>query len=361
MRKRTITTLIALTMCSLCAFGQSNLIFPISEHNFGSIREDGGKVTHRFEGINQGKSPEVILSITTTCGCTTPHYSRKPILPGENFSVEVTFDPLGRPGPFEKVLVLFNAERKVAAELRVRGEVIPRLRSVEEIYPIALAEGVRLTNNFLAIGNLPQGHRHTLSLGVINNDSQPHRLTFINKERSGYLHAETPEVLQAGEEGTIRIEYFVPIQSGRYGTIRDRMEFALEGKSTGIPFTVEALVVDAPEQVIGEWGSARAMTDTQIVKLGEQGIQRGIIRGSFELRNAGGSDLIIRAVECSPGIGCSLHPGDRLTPHRALRAEVTLDSHRFDYGTAVGRITLVTNDPENPVRRVRISAILIEE
>lgn len=360
MTKRTFILSILLILCWLDLFGQSGLKFSVLEHDFGAIPENGGAVTHIFEGENRGERPEVILSVTATCGCTTPQYSRKPILPGEKFTVEVRYDPQGRPGPFDKPLVIYDASRRAVAELRVRGTVTPRERTVEERYPVVVAEGVRLTNNFLMMGNRPQGEPHTIRIGIVNTATQPRRLTFMNRESCGFLRLEIPEHLAAGEETELLLTLQIPESSGRYGTIRDRFELVVDGRPTGIPFTVEALVVDNPASVIGEWGSSRALTDTQTVKLGEQRIDNGWRSAGFELRNAGDAELVVRAVECTSGIASSLKPGDRVAAGRALRVKALLDTGAFDYGVRVGCITIVTNDPENPVRRVRVSAILIE-
>ncbi len=361
MARRLSILAICFMVCSLAAFGQSGLTILSPVHDFGSIPEEGGVVTHRFEGVNTSEDAQLILNVSTTCGCTTPHYSRKPIKAGEPFSIDVAFDPQGRPGPFEKVLVVYNSERRAAAELRIRGVVTPRERTIEESYPIAVAQGVRLTNNFLMMGNRPRGERHRIVIGVANTAQAPHHVAFINKVASGHLTIEgLPCLVQAGEQGELELTLEVPTSSSTYGTIRDQFEVVIDGKPTGIPFTVEALVVDSPDEAIGERGSARAATDTQTVRIGECRIDSGVHSGEFELLNRGEEELVVRAVECTAGIGCSLKAGTRIAAGKGVRVKALFDTGAFDYGASVGRITMVVNDPEHPVRRVRVSAILVE-
>ena len=72
---------------------RETLRFSRPEWNFGDIREEEGKVTHTFVGRNEGDEPLVIVEVTATCGCTVPSFSRKPVLPGEETPITVTFDP----------------------------------------------------------------------------------------------------------------------------------------------------------------------------------------------------------------------------------------------------------------------------
>ena len=70
--------LTTLVICHLGAFGQSTLQFVSKEWNFGSIREESGPIAHTFEATNRSEYPEVILDVTSTCGCTKPLFTRRP-------------------------------------------------------------------------------------------------------------------------------------------------------------------------------------------------------------------------------------------------------------------------------------------
>jgi hypothetical protein len=48
--------------------------------DFGLIPQ-GKPVHHSFEITNVGKEPMVILNVQTSCGCTTPEWSREPLAP----------------------------------------------------------------------------------------------------------------------------------------------------------------------------------------------------------------------------------------------------------------------------------------
>ena len=87
MFRKTYQLTFVLILNALSSLAQSGLVFDRPAWDFGTIRETDGPVTHRFVCRNEGEHPEVILQVTTTCGCTTPRYTRKPILPGEEAEI----------------------------------------------------------------------------------------------------------------------------------------------------------------------------------------------------------------------------------------------------------------------------------
>lgn len=85
--------LIILTLYAVTAAAQSQLTFSCQEWDFGTIREADGPVSHTFTGENTGDRPLVILDVVTSCGCTVPDFSKRPILPGQKADIGVRFDP----------------------------------------------------------------------------------------------------------------------------------------------------------------------------------------------------------------------------------------------------------------------------
>lgn len=83
------------------------------------------KQTAEFVLKNTGDSPLVIFDTHTSCGCTQAEYDGKPVLPGDNLVVRVTYKA-DNPGYFRKsVLVRSNAEQELL-KLMVTGEAEER-------------------------------------------------------------------------------------------------------------------------------------------------------------------------------------------------------------------------------------------
>ncbi|QZE15573.1 DUF1573 domain-containing protein [Halosquirtibacter laminarini] len=66
-------------------------------HNFGKLK-DGEKVYTSFFFTNEGGKPITITKYTKSCGCITIEGPNKPILPGKESRVVVTFDTSGEWG-----------------------------------------------------------------------------------------------------------------------------------------------------------------------------------------------------------------------------------------------------------------------
>lgn len=105
---------------------KASISFGETIHNFGNIKEDGGPVSCEFEFVNTGGANLVVISATAECGCTTPEFPKQPIGPGKKGKIKVTYNPLGRPGGFDKVVTVKTNGKPSKVRLKVRGSVIPK-------------------------------------------------------------------------------------------------------------------------------------------------------------------------------------------------------------------------------------------
>jgi hypothetical protein len=84
--------------------------FEEETHDFGRITQ-GEKVAFGFKFKNTGGSNLIISSANGSCGCTVPEYPKKPILPGEEATVNVVFSSEGKAGVVEKsITIVTNCE-----------------------------------------------------------------------------------------------------------------------------------------------------------------------------------------------------------------------------------------------------------
>lgn len=102
-----------------------NAKFNTLSHNFGKIAEEVGSATCEFVFTNTGDSPIIIQNISTSCGCTTPSYTKQPVLPGKTGTIKVSYSTLGRVGSFNKKITVFTNEPSNAYVLTISGEVLP--------------------------------------------------------------------------------------------------------------------------------------------------------------------------------------------------------------------------------------------
>ncbi|MGL4956614.1 MAG: DUF1573 domain-containing protein, partial [Bacteroidales bacterium] len=97
-QKLMFVAVLAFTFSSVFAQMQ----FVKTSHDFGQVPEAGGLVTYAFEFANTGKTPIIITDVKSSCGCTTPEWTKQPVLPGKTGSIKAIFDPKDRPGIFDK-------------------------------------------------------------------------------------------------------------------------------------------------------------------------------------------------------------------------------------------------------------------
>jgi len=99
--------------------------FEKQEHDFGKINEEAGLSTYTFTFVNEGTAPLLINNAQASCGCTTPEWTKEPVLPGKKGSVQVQYNPANRPGPFTKGITINTNGDPATVQLTIKGEVIP--------------------------------------------------------------------------------------------------------------------------------------------------------------------------------------------------------------------------------------------
>jgi Protein of unknown function (DUF1573) len=98
--------------------------FRETTHDFGSIK-DGEVVKHTFTFTNTGKSPLVIESATSTCGCTVPEVPKAPIAPGAEGKIEVQFNSAGKGGTQQMKVISIKANTQPAeTQVNIKANVL---------------------------------------------------------------------------------------------------------------------------------------------------------------------------------------------------------------------------------------------
>lgn len=83
----------------------ARISFNQTEYHFGQVKS-GALVSYSFLFRNTGKSPLVIADISTSCGCTVPHYDHIPIPAGGQGHIQVVFNTAGKAGIQEKIITI---------------------------------------------------------------------------------------------------------------------------------------------------------------------------------------------------------------------------------------------------------------
>lgn len=126
MKKTLLLSFFMLMMGSLMAQQKTAVIqFDQVSHDFGKFSEDKKNVTYEFKFKNTGNAPLVISRVTASCGCTTPEWTKEPVAPGKTGYVKATYNPIGRPGAFNKSITVFTNTPEKNVRLTIKGIVQP--------------------------------------------------------------------------------------------------------------------------------------------------------------------------------------------------------------------------------------------
>lgn len=92
------------------------------KYSFGKIKQ-GTPQSISFTLKNIGGKPLIIEQATAQCGCTTPEYSKAPILKSKSSSIKVTYNA-ANPGPFTKTVTVKFLNVPEPSILTIEGEVL---------------------------------------------------------------------------------------------------------------------------------------------------------------------------------------------------------------------------------------------
>ncbi len=107
----------------IAMYGYPEIKFDTTYVDFGTLVQ-GESAAYTFKFKNTGKADLLILDAFSTCGCTVPGYSKKPIPPEEEGKVEVVFNSTGKRGmQYKTVTLKLNTEIEEKS-LTIRANVI---------------------------------------------------------------------------------------------------------------------------------------------------------------------------------------------------------------------------------------------
>ena len=76
----------------------------------------------RFPFRNTGEEPVIIAHVSSTCGCATPEWNRRPVLPGETDTIKVVFNA-DKYGNFVRSIFVQSTAQNYVEHLYLRGNV----------------------------------------------------------------------------------------------------------------------------------------------------------------------------------------------------------------------------------------------
>lgn len=342
----------------ITVYAQNNtakITFLKETHDFGTIEEAGGTAQYSFKFINSGSDSIKLTSVRASCGCTTPFWEKKALMPGDTGKIEVAYNPLNRPGKFAKTVTIRTTGDPETKILRISGYVEPKPKTIEDEYNSELG-GIRLKSKFINFGNITTEKPVTKVIEFYNQTEDT--ITILDRFVSAdFINVSNlPATIPPKKSAEIEINYLTKIK-GDLGFMNDPLtlftdEVENSNKSLNVIATINEYFPPMTEEELAQ--APHIEFETLEYDFGH--LDEGdTISHNFKFGNIGKGTLNIRKTKTTCGCTVSelkkMDYGDNETGE----IKVTFDS-KGRRGTQIKRITLFTNDPTSPTQDLIIKA-----
>lgn len=349
---------VVMVVAVLVAFAQPKIEFDKKTHDFGDIKEEGGKVTARFTFKNVGDSALILKQVKPGCGCTAANYTREAVAPGETGFIDATYDPWGRPNAFNKnIKVTTNEPDQTTPHLIfIKGNVIKRPPTKYELAGYKSGKGeIRVKENSIRC-DVKNTEKH-LDTVMIRNFNESGAGSEIRLELPAYIKEVSRsfgQTLKAGEEGTIVLEYNGTMRND-WGSLKDR--FVIITNDSVEPRKYIYYNVNLVEDFAHM--TAKDIEKAPKLNIDKEAFDFGSLAKNtstsqvFKITNTGKSALIIRKIQPSiPAITYTI-PSTTIQPGETVDLNVTFNAQNRR-GRQNLSLDLVTNDPAHSQLTIKV-------
>jgi hypothetical protein len=313
-------------------------------HNFGKIKEEGGKVTTTFEYKNTGTDTLKLFNVKPGCGCTTADWTKDPILPGQKSYIKTEFDPKGRPGVFAKAITVTSNATEPSIMLIIKGDVTPRPKTIADSFPV-VSGNLLMKTNHMAFMEIKNNIIRTDTLDIYNNWNKS--MTFSFADVPVFLSCKAvPQTLAPAKKGFIIVTYDAAKKKD-FGLVYDYITVLTNDTTEAKKqITVSANIIEdfsnlTPQQ---KKDAPKIVFTSESYDFGTA-IEGDIVKFSFEFKNNGNDDLIIRKTKAS--CGCTASTPEKITLKKGESSKIDIQFNSAGKkGEQHKTITVISNDPD---------------
>lgn len=340
-------------------YGQvlADLTFRETTFDFGKIEEQAGPVEHTFVFTNTSGKPVKIEGVKASCGCTTPGWTTEEVPAGGEGFVKASYNPLNRPGPFNKSLTVTTNSPTSRYVLYIKGDVKPKPRTIDDDFPTVMG-GIRVKYRTLNMGRV-LNHQPTSSSFEVYNSSDA-SIAFLDKmESPDYITVKVePKTIQPKERARILVTYDVQKRND-LGFMSDNIalytdESTDNKKSFSVFANIEEYFPPMNEEQLA--AAPRLVLEKKVHDFGR--IKSGsVVETVFVIKNEGQQTLNIRKTSSTCGCTVSKPGKEDIEPGERSEIKVTFNS-AGRRGTQQKSVTIFSNDPKGPTQRLTIKAFV---
>lgn len=351
MKQNFIILFLLFSTITLVAQQKIEIVFDETEYDFGNIREEDGKVSHIFRFTNHGTAPFAIKMVTSSCGCTTPEWTKGPIPPRGTGSITVAYTAEGRPGPFHKgvTVIIGSSSGDFTETLDIKGYVSPKQQPLSESYPYNLGN-VLFRSTIIPFGMVTKGKSPERQLEIANGTNEPLKLVLTAPK---HIVVQAPALIKPNEEIAITFKY-LSNHTNKWAYVDDEVNVSVNDKTVG------KLNVRANIQEDFSTLSSKERMNAPVATLSAKKINLGKLkigskyRGKLSLKNSGIDPLIVRAVVAESSYMKGSTGKSTLKGGKSTDIKIEVDATKLQPFTFSKTVEIITNDPTNPIITVGV-------
>ncbi len=345
---------IYLILISISVAGQGKIEFFEKEHDFLKIEEEGGIVSYEFTFINTSSDTISIVSVRASCGCTTSGWSGKLIAPLDTGKITAQYNPLNRPGPFRKSL-LVTFDNDYTQYLYIKGVVDPKPKTIADQYPVKIGS-LRFPTRKISFGRVSTKEPINKTFEIYNESDSIIKFFEFNELPENLSIAVKPTEIGPKEIATLNLTYDVSASNDLgWQTFRITLN-TNDHLNPSKEFDITASVIEYFPPVSGDQMNVipRLFIDTPTLDFGRLN-SSDTVNMQVELRNVGKNPLVIRKIE--PNCDCIeiKIQNEELKSGETMQIEVIL-SGQNRRGRQYKTITIFSNDPLSPAQVISVKA-----
>ncbi len=352
MRAKINSKIIILLFASLIygsIYGQNNnnqgIEFDKMIHNFGDLQLSSGKQNCTFTFKNISQQPIVIQTVISSCGCTTPEWTKNPVKPGESGKINVTFLNDQGPYPFDKSLTVYVSGSPRPLILRIKGVVHEKQKSLKQLFPEKFG-AMAMRKSPIDGGQLIQGSVANQSFEIANISTAPIKVTFTNLSK-GLTISVNPATIAPGNRGEMVVNIDTKIEKN-WGFTAYKATPVINGKTVSKVLTINTIIREDFSNLKKEDidqaplpMASKSSSNFGIISSGK------IIETSFDIKNIGRKDLIIHKIDTSESEVELKYP-EVIAPGSTGTIKVSINT-TGKFGEKIYILTLITNSPSRPL------------
>ena len=232
------------TICLLAfaftARAQAVLQFETDNHDFGKVAE-GTMATYEFKFKNTGNQPAIIANVQASCGCTTPDWTKTPVLPGKYGIIKAMYSSAGRPGVFNKTVTVTSNAAEPSKVLSIKGTVLNKDEIRPTLTPAQLAQSPHLVLDKSShdFGKMEAGQQPTARFTVRNTGKSELVLGTLTSGCYCVGYKTTPAPIAPGQSAVVELLY----TQRQLGQVSDVVTITSNDLSGDAKITLRATIV----------------------------------------------------------------------------------------------------------------------